>query len=55
MIVDQMDKHFIEQPFFDLNSVVEDSNYLKPLIFILSVGADPKMDVEALAKKRDMF
>jgi len=49
-----MDKVFIESPFFDLNSILEDSVYNKPLIFILSSGADPRSEVEYIAKRRDM-
>lgn len=49
-----MDKSFIEQPFLDLTHIFEDSNYRKPLIFILSSGADPRGDIETLAKRKDM-
>lgn len=54
MIIDQMEKKFIEQPYFDLNQVLEDSNHAKPLIFILSTGADPRNEVENIAKRKDM-
>ena len=37
-----MDKSFKETPYFDLNGVLEASLPTKPLIFILSTGADPR-------------
>jgi hypothetical protein len=33
---------------------LEDSSYSKPLIFVLSSGADPRGEVENIAKKKDM-
>jgi hypothetical protein len=49
-----MDKNFIEQHFLDLNLIFEDSSYKKPMIFILSSGADPRGDIENLAKRKEM-
>ena len=55
MITDQLNKSFIESPFFDLNSILEDSSYNNPLIFVLSSGADPRGEVEHIAKRKDML
>jgi len=54
MILDQMDKQYIEFPPFDLQSAYDDSTCLKPLIFVLSTGADPRVEVENLANKLSM-
>ena len=34
--------------------VLEDSHHSKPLIFILSTGADPRVEVENIAKRKEM-
>ena len=52
MIIETMDQFFVEQPFFDLNGVLEDSSPVKPLIFVLSTGADPRQEVENLARRK---
>jgi dynein heavy chain len=54
MIKEQMDQSFIEFPPFDLSSAYQDSVCLTPLIFILSPGADPRVEVETLAVKMSM-
>uniref|UniRef100_A0A7S4DG85 AAA+ ATPase domain-containing protein n=1 Tax=Lotharella globosa TaxID=91324 RepID=A0A7S4DG85_9EUKA len=45
-------KEFIEPPLFDLAKCFEDSSNTMPLVFILSVGADPVKEVYALGKER---
>ena len=54
MITDQMDKFYVEFPPFDLQVAFEDSSYFTPLIFVLSTGADPRVEVENLASKMSM-
>lgn len=54
MIKEQIDQSFIEFPPFDLSSAYQDSVCLTPLIFILSPGADPRVEVETLAVKMSM-
>ena len=54
MLVDQMHKNYIEFPPLDLQSAYDDSSPAKPLIFILQTGADPRTEVETLARKKDM-
>lgn len=49
-VQDGMGLHFIVPPSFDISKSFADSNYLIPLIFILSPGSDP---MEALTKFAD--
>lgn len=42
MIIDTMGENFIERPPFNLDAAYEDSNQFTPLIFVLSIGADPR-------------
>ena len=51
LIIDQMDKSFIDPPPFNLAQTFQDSNNLTPLIFVLSSGADPRIELENLAEK----
>ena len=44
-----MDSFFVEFPPFNLQSAYEDSTCFRPLIFVLSTGADPRVEVEKLA------
>lgn len=55
VISEYMDKSFIELPPFDLQAAYEDSNPTKPIIFVLSIGADPRVEVETLAVKQGML
>lgn len=45
---------FIESPAFDLMGAYEDSTSTTPIIFVLSVGADPIAYLLALAKQKGM-
>lgn len=54
MIIDQMEKFYVEFPPFDLQSAYDDSRAFTPLIFVLSTGADPRVEVENLASKLSM-
>ncbi|XP_046389338.1 dynein axonemal heavy chain 2 [Ischnura elegans] len=40
-IINNMGTHFVEPPVLDMHAVLEDSNALSPLIFVLSPGVDP--------------
>ena len=52
--MENMDKTFIEFPPFDLQSAFNDSNYSVPIIFVLSTGADPRVELENIAQKLSM-
>jgi dynein heavy chain len=54
MIIDQMEKFYVEFPPFDLQGAFDDSSNFRPLIFVLSTGADPRVEVETLATKMSM-
>jgi dynein heavy chain len=54
MIKELLNHNFIEFPPFDLTNAYIDSNCFKPLVFILSTGADPRVEVETLALKMNM-
>lgn len=49
-----MDERYINPPEFDLDQAFEGSTQLTPMIFILSVGADPREEIEEFAKKQEM-
>lgn len=50
-IIEYMDAKFIEIPPFEIQKAFEDSHKLTPLIFILSPGADPRIELTNLADK----
>lgn len=49
-----MGKYYIEQPIAKLDECFEDSACTIPLIFILSVGSDPKADFDTFANTKKM-
>ena len=53
-ITAQMGKKFIEPPPLDLNAAYADSSPAMPLIFILSPGADPMVQLLSFAERRGM-
>ena len=46
-----MNEKFIQPPAFNLDQAYEDSDARTPLIFILSSGADPRLEIINLAEK----
>jgi len=54
-IVQSLDKRFIISPAFDLEAAFEDSSLITPIIFVLSVGADPMRYLLDCAKKHGKF
>ncbi len=51
LIIDEMSEAFINPPSFNLDATFVDSRFDKPLIFILSPGADPRMEINILSIK----
>lgn len=51
VIIEEMGAKFIEIPPFEIQKAFEDSTKLTPLIFILSPGADPRIELMNLAEK----
>jgi len=49
-----MGESFVVPPSFNLENNFPDSDCLTPLIFILSTGADPRMEIKNLADKLGM-
>ena len=49
-----MGPEFVEFPPFDLTSAFKDSSIHKPIAFVLSTGADPRVELEQLALNEDM-
>lgn len=45
---------YIESPPYDLEGAAADSSNMTPIIFVLSPGADPILDLIALAKSKGM-
>jgi len=52
LIMNKLGTAFIEAPQFDLSSSFDDSTVTTPLIFVLSVGADPASDLVKFAEKK---
>lgn len=46
-----MGEKFIQPPPFNLEQTYQDADSKTPLIFILSSGADPRLEIIALADK----
>ena len=51
LIINEMGRQFMEPPPFNLEQTFVDSDPLTPLIFILSSGADPRIEIENMAVK----
>ena len=54
-IVKSLDKRFIVSAAFNLDSAFEDSSLMIPIIFVLSVGADPMRYLLDSAKAHGKF
>jgi dynein heavy chain len=52
LILNKLGQAFIESPQFDLGSSFDDSAVSMPLIFVLSVGADPASELVRFAEKK---
>ncbi|XP_039277425.1 dynein heavy chain 2, axonemal [Nilaparvata lugens] len=53
-VASTLGERFIEPPVLDIKSVVDDSNYKTPLVFVLSPGADPAPALITLTEKFNM-
>jgi len=51
LVSDEMGKTFVSPPPFDLELTISDANPFTPLIFILSPGADPRLEILNLADR----
>eukprot|EP00764_Aduncisulcus_paluster_P008088 gnl/Carplike_NY0171/2637_a3544_383.p1 GENE.gnl/Carplike_NY0171/2637_a3544_383~~gnl/Carplike_NY0171/2637_a3544_383.p1 ORF type:complete len:1624 (-),score=590.72 gnl/Carplike_NY0171/2637_a3544_383:137-4699(-) len=51
---DKMGEKYVDPPPFQLSKRYQDSSPTTPLLFILSTGADPRSDLDALAKDMRM-
>ena len=51
LVSDEIGKEYIEPPPFNLEQTFKDSDCHTPLIFILSPGADPRVEITNLAEK----
>ena len=54
-IIEHLDQRFIEPPPFDLGPCYDDSTSVTPLIFVLTVGADPTTALVGFAESMGMF
>jgi dynein heavy chain len=54
-ILNNIGKHYIDVPPFDLASSFKDSAPLTPTIFVLSTGADPTLYLQNLARDMGML
>lgn len=53
LILNRLGQAFVESPQFDLSSSFDDSTVTTPLLFVLSVGADPLADLVKFAEKKN--
>ncbi|CAD8115295.1 unnamed protein product [Paramecium sonneborni] len=51
LIITEMGKQFMDPPPFNLEYAYKDADAYTPLIFILSPGADPRLEISALADR----
>ncbi|KAM3134228.1 hypothetical protein pb186bvf_013648 [Paramecium bursaria] len=51
LIIYEMSKQYMEPPQFNLEQAFKDADAFTPLIFILSPGADPRLEITNLAEK----
>lgn len=50
-VMENMGQRFVEAPPFDLATCYKESDVATPLIFVLSMGADPMADLLKLAEQ----
>eukprot|EP00163_Fabomonas_tropica_P031148 TRINITY_DN730_c1_g1_i6.p1 TRINITY_DN730_c1_g1~~TRINITY_DN730_c1_g1_i6.p1 ORF type:complete len:4200 (+),score=1431.71 TRINITY_DN730_c1_g1_i6:1002-12602(+) len=50
-VIDKMGTKFVEPPVINYENIFEQSSPFSPLVFILSPGADPASNINALAEK----
>ena len=50
---ERMGESFVQPPVLNYNRIYQQSSPLSPMVFILSPGADPQSDIQALAIEKD--
>jgi len=50
LIIQEMSNEFVNPPPFNLELSIKDATPLTPLIFILSPGADPRLEILRVAE-----